>query len=619
MTCRSTTSTRRVSRLRRSAISTLLVAAFVGGTGSVADAGARVPASDPAENSTVSVIGLREGAEGPGVLAVQQKLIAMGYFVSGGADGHFGPGTTAALEVFQKQNGLNPTGVVTENTAKYLGLTGGVPATPAPGAATTAVSASATTVSASATTVVGLRRGATGQQVRALQERILATGLVITGGADGTFGLSTERAVKLVQRVNGLPETGVVDARTAQALGITGSASSPSTPAPAGTVVQYGAQGAAVKRIQQMLIAAGIRVVGGADGIFGSNTRAAVRTFQQAKGLAVTGKVDAATDAALVAASSGGGGAPAPSPVAGYVGLRMGSVGPAVKKVQEAIMATGLYLRGGADGVFGQGTHNALVIYQQVNGLNANGVVDDATASLMGLGSSAGNTGGNTGGGPTAPGYAVYDEQGSRVVALQKALIAAGIPVPGGADGRFGSGTAGAVMKFQRAKGLRVTGRVDEATARALGLAATSVPTPAPAPAIRLQAKPVGGGRCYYVDTWHAPRGGGRVHLGVDIGAPEGTPLQAVVSGRVIQIYRNQALAGNGIKIATADGTYFFYAHLAGFAPGMAVGVPVTVGQVIGYMGHTGNAGITHLHFEVHPRGGAAVNPYPIVKAVGAC
>jgi murein DD-endopeptidase MepM/ murein hydrolase activator NlpD len=105
----------------------------------------------------------------------------------------------------------------------------------------------------------------------------------------------------------------------------------------------------------------------------------------------------------------------------------------------------------------------------------------------------------------------------------------------------------------------------------------------------------------------------------VDIGAPEGTPLQAVVSGRVIQIYRNQALAGNGIKIATADGTYFFYAHLAGFAPGMAVGVPVTVGQVIGYMGHTGNAGITHLHFEVHPRGGAAVNPYPIVKAVGAC
>ena len=111
------------------------------------------------------------------------------------------------------------------------------------------------------------------------------------------------------------------------------------------------------------------------------------------------------------------------------------------------------------------------------------------------------------------------------------------------------------------------------------------------------------------------------MHLGVDIGGPEGAPLQAVVSGRVIQIYidRPGSLAGNGVKIALPDGTYFFYAHLQRLAPGIAVGVPVTAGQVIGYMGHTGNAGITHVHFEVHPRGGPAVNPYPIVTAIGAC
>ncbi len=66
--------------------------------------------------------------------AVQQKLIGFGYYVAGGADGHFGAGTAAALRVFQQQNGLNPTGVVTENTARYLGLAGGVPAGGTPAA-----------------------------------------------------------------------------------------------------------------------------------------------------------------------------------------------------------------------------------------------------------------------------------------------------------------------------------------------------------------------------------------------------------------------------------------------------------------------------------------------------
>jgi murein DD-endopeptidase MepM/ murein hydrolase activator NlpD len=204
---------------------------------------------------------------------------------------------------------------------------------------------------------------------------------------------------------------------------------------------------------------------------------------------------------------------------------------------------------------------------------------------------------------------------------LQKALIRAGYSFAGGADGIFGSATAGAVMKFQRAKGLRVTGKVDQATAVALGL--QSMPTPAPAPPVNvsMQARPLAGGPCWYGDTWQANRGSGRVHLGVDIGAPKGTLLRAVVGGRVSQIYRDRpgSLSGNGIKIAMADGTYFFYAHLDSIAAGIELGVPVSAGQVIGTIGSTGNAAITHLHFEVHPKGGAAVNPYPIVKAIGAC
>jgi murein DD-endopeptidase MepM/ murein hydrolase activator NlpD len=291
-----------------------------------------------------------------------------------------------------------------------------------------------------------------------------------------------------------------------------------------------------------------------------------------------------------------------------------------VKSVQQAIMATGMYLRGGADGVFGQATHNALVLYQRANGLTADGVVSEATARLMGLGSSSGTPSGVTGGGTTAAGFAVYDERGARVVALQQALIRAGIPVPGGADGAFGSGTLGAVRAFQLAKGLPATGKVDQATANALGLSPQNAPAPEPAVNIVLQARPVGGA-CWYGDTWQASRSGGRLHLGTDIGGAEGTPLRAVVSGVISQMYHDQvgSLSGNGLKVAMADGTYFFYAHLSGFAPGIAVGTRVQAGQVIGYMGRTGNAGITHLHFEVHPRGGSAVNPYPILRAYGAC
>ena len=622
MTARRFTST---PQFRRAGISMLLAAGFVIGSSTLVDARGPVIGASTAEAGVVPVVGLRQGSEGPGVLAVQQKLIRLGYFVADGASGVFGSGTTAALRVFQQQNGLNPTGVVTENTAKYLGLAAGASASPAAPGAPAAPERS----SGPAAAIVGLRLGDSGDVVRQLQTRILSTGLVISGGANGTFGPSTERAVKLVQRVNGLSETGVVDARTAQALGIrAGSASSSAAPAPAGPVVQLGSRGRAVSRVQQLLIKAGINVIGGADGLFGVNTRSAVRSFQRANGLSVTGVVDARTDASLVAATGGGAPTTPTTPAAPgssvYVGLRLGSAGPAVKAVQRAIMATGMTLRGGADGVFGLATQRALTRYQGANGILASGVVDAATVRLMGLtngGGAAPSTGGSTGGGATAEGFARYDERGSRVTSLQNALIRAGIPLPGGADGRFGSSTAGAVMKFQKAKGLKVTGKVDRATANALGLSAMPEPAPPPQVNIRLQARPVAG-RCWYGDTWQAARGSGRVHLGVDIGGAEGTPLKAVVAGRVTQIYNDRpgSLAGNGLKIAMPDGTYFFYAHLSSIAPGIAVGVPVTAGQVIGYMGRTGNAGISHLHLEVHPQGGQAVNPFPIVQASGgAC
>jgi murein DD-endopeptidase MepM/ murein hydrolase activator NlpD len=190
----------------------------------------------------------------------------------------------------------------------------------------------------------------------------------------------------------------------------------------------------------------------------------------------------------------------------------------------------------------------------------------------------------------------------------------------GGVDGVFGRCTASALMQFQRTRGLTATGRVDQATANALGLRPAPDPSSSPPVNVRLEHVPVQP-PCWFGDTWMAPRGSGRVHLGVDIIAARGQKVYAVATGRISQIYRNSpgSLSGNGLKIARSDGTYFFYAHLQRLATGIEFGTPVTAGQVIGFVGRTGNAATPHLHFEVHPRGGSAVNPTPMVRAIGAC
>ena len=144
------TATSRLSpynRTRRFGIAMLCAGAFaVAGTSTMAVAEGLAPASNT--SAATSVVGLRQGDSGPAVQAVQQKLVGLGYYVADGATGTFGPGTTAALRVFQQQNGLNPTGVVTENTARYLGLAAGVPAASAPVAASSAAGVAAPTAAA---------------------------------------------------------------------------------------------------------------------------------------------------------------------------------------------------------------------------------------------------------------------------------------------------------------------------------------------------------------------------------------------------------------------------------------------------------------------------------------
>lgn len=91
-----------------------------------------------------------------------------------------------------------------------------------------------------------------------------------------------------------------------------------------------------------------------------------------------------------------------------------------------------------------------------------------------------------------------------------------------------------------------------------------------------------------------------------------GMPLYAVTSGTVQ--FKQTRLGGNSAWVNGNNGNRYFYAHLDSFEGSSR---SVSAGELIGYMGHTGNAnGVNHLHFEVHPGGGAAVNPYPTVRSI---
>jgi murein DD-endopeptidase MepM/ murein hydrolase activator NlpD len=119
-----------------------------------------------------------------------------------------------------------------------------------------------------------------------------------------------------------------------------------------------------------------------------------------------------------------------------------------------------------------------------------------------------------------------------------------------------------------------------------------------------------------FTDTWGAPRSGGRTHAGVDMMGARGTPLVAVGDGYIEMSYQN--LGGNVVWLHADHGVSYFYAHLDSYPSWLANGQRVARGDVIGYMGDTGNPapGAYHLHFSIYPGGIAPVNPTPTVARV---
>lgn len=154
------------------------------------------------------------------------------------------------------------------------------------------------------------------------------------------------------------------------------------------------------------------------------------------------------------------------------------------------------------------------------------------------------------------------------------------------------------------------------APSSSLGLPRQDPGTAVGVPSTQGYAFPVLGNGVSFSDDYGAPRAGTGWHQGNDLFAPMGTPIVAVADGVLSKVGVN-TLGGNRLWLTDDAGHEYYYAHLSAYAPGMADGVRVRAGQVIAFLGNTGQAITTppHLHFEIHPGGGDSVNPYPYLVA----
>lgn len=150
-----------------------------------------------------------------------------------------------------------------------------------------------------------------------------------------------------------------------------------------------------------------------------------------------------------------------------------------------------------------------------------------------------------------------------------------------------------------------------------------AVPAPTVITSAGLRVPVAGVSRAALRDSWgEAREGGARGHHGTDIMAREGTPVIAAADGWIEKLFES-GRGGTTLYQRSADRHWtYYYAHLAGYAPGMREGMRVRAGQVLGYVGDTGDAGAGnyHLHFGLTRMHGGDrwwqgdnVNPYPLL------
>ena len=309
---------------------------------------------------------LRLGSSGKQVKIMQNRLIYLGY-LTGEADGEFDTTTEAAVASFQSRNGLESDGVAGPTTLTRL------------------YSDSARKASSAAGHLGSLRPGAQGDAVRSLQRNLRTLGYY-DGSVDGDYGDGTTAAVTAFQKAYGLTADGIAGKATISKItsvlnGGSGSSSSASgskndpevyglTASSNGYSSLSASSGSSsnVTALQASLKANGY-YSGNADGDYGSGTEAAVKAYQRAAGLRVTGVAGPSTQRLLYGGTKETG---------SYSKLEIGSSGSAVKRLQYALYEL-KYYDGEIDGEYQSATYNAVMLFQEVNGLYVDGIAGQDT------------------------------------------------------------------------------------------------------------------------------------------------------------------------------------------------------------------------------------------------
>jgi len=320
--------------------------------------------------SNRDLIGLGIGDSGPGVSDLQRRLQALGYF-NQQPTGNFGNITKNAVMQLQQDYNIPATGLVTEATLALLnsGLNSG-PDVVFPGTT--------------------LQQGDRGTAVVTLQQTLQNLGFY-NGTITGYFDDQTELAVRRFQQSQGISATGVATSTTLVALNlyVPGTPSAPQFD----TILRLGSRGSAVKVLQGQLQTLGY-YTGIIDGVFGRSTQQAVINFQRAYGITATGEVGPTTAFYIATATSTNPSVPTiplpipivqrPSvPIPNSVSMvSLGDTGAEVRKIQRRLRELNYY-NGPINGFFDSATQNALMQFQQANGITETGIAGPTTQTYL--------------------------------------------------------------------------------------------------------------------------------------------------------------------------------------------------------------------------------------------